>query len=69
MSNQNRTPKCEHCKFLFQLEVHPEDSGLCRRFPPVVMRHDANTTLTSFPYVQLEEWCGEFQFSDLKGEK
>ena len=49
--------KCENCRFFLRIE---EKQGLCRRYPPQVFLESAQKTVTAFPYMLIEGWCGEF---------
>jgi len=55
--------ECGNCKFYREEDYEDDDVsygtsyGNCRRFPP--KRIDA--TVSGFPMVVQDEWCGEFQ--------
>lgn len=54
---------CGACRFFEADESNPakpmqEGSGLCRRYPPVVVGAMPETAL---PDVDSNDWCGEFQ--------
>lgn len=41
---------CKECRFYMK---RIEESGLCRRHPPLNLRY--------WPVVDTDDWCGEFQ--------
>jgi hypothetical protein len=47
--------QCGKCKFW--RATFRDLSGICRRFPPVVLRRDESTY---FPEVSARDWCGEY---------
>lgn len=47
---------CATCKF-FMLQT--EEQGLCRRFPPVPLIQPNDQTVSVFPPMLHEGWCGE----------
>lgn len=52
--------KCIDCKFFQRQEK--QEGGWCHRYPPqLIYDSDDDETYSWFPYVALEEWCGEFQ--------
>jgi hypothetical protein len=50
---------CAACKFFVKNGQY--DAGQCRRFPPQLVVEGHDDTRTFFPYVDADEWCGEFQ--------
>lgn len=49
-------PTCSTCKFFMQ---QTEEQGLCRRFPPVPLIHPNGPTISVFPPMLNEGYCGE----------
>ena len=49
---------CATCEF-FMLQT--EEQGLCRRFPPVPLVFEGNQTISVFPPMLNEGYCGEHQ--------
>lgn len=48
---------CENCRYYF--------FGFCRRYPPTVFvdpESQEDETLSQWPAVEAEDWCGEHQF-------
>lgn len=47
---------CQNCKFFLPQD---EGQGLCRRNPPQVVIHHNGPTVSVFPPMLNEGWCGE----------
>lgn len=67
---------CLNCKF-FEQHKEFKDHGKCRRFPPSFVNdgvvddeHIGKTILShcAFPYVDNNDWCGEFSLKTKHGE-
>jgi hypothetical protein len=60
-------PECRKCRFYAASGRQPEDSGHCRRFPPLIPRSlgadeiDLVLRAGIWPMVEGGSWCGEFQ--------
>lgn len=63
-------PRCENCRYF-------SEAGECRRYPPQVVESIdsesaeyteqvfvSSTTLTYWPDVEPDSWCGEFKEKD-----
>lgn len=73
-------PLCSNCRF-WLLEARDSDSGVCRRYPPNMVRSGAEPVLgslfpddayASYPFWALtleDEWCGEHSPKDKSQEK
>lgn len=49
--------QCRYCKY-----VDVDETGAyCRRFPPLMSINQQNKFAYSFPLVQPNAWCGEFE--------
>lgn len=56
MKDQSKDRCCENCRFYY------EEGRQCRRYPPTVYGCDEdNGTAYGFPYMRIDEWCGEFK--------
>lgn len=55
---------CQNCKWYKPYEGTPDFDtdveGECRRYPPQVYGTDDTRAYSSFPGVNLEEYCGEW---------
>lgn len=55
--------KCENCKFYADIrEREPvNETGVCRRYPPVVENNIIYPSTFLFPDVLKTSWCGEYK--------
>lgn len=64
MTNQERSERCETCRFWAPDEEAPDDEpGYCQRHAPVaklVSGSDAERVWARWPTVMNDWWCGEF---------
>ncbi len=56
--------ECSTCRFYFA-DSDPDERGECKRYPPTLyfmQRSDGDPDLTNmyFPYLEPDEWCGEY---------
>lgn len=51
-------PSCGSCSF-FEREPK-EETGYCRRYPPVIINLNDDEYESILPIVNLTDWCGEF---------
>lgn len=52
---------CQSCiHFLKQ----SDEQGLCRRYPPTLFLRADDSTISIFPPMLNEGWCGEFQVKE-----
>ena len=49
---------CKACKFFLE---QAEEHGLCRRYPPSVWIHINGPTVSVFPPMRHDGYCGEFK--------
>ena len=54
-------PTCQNCKFFL---ATTDTDGLCRRFPPVPLVYEGNQTISVFPPMLNEGYCGEHKEKD-----
>jgi len=54
-------PTCATCKFFL---ATTDADGLCRRFPPVPLVYEGNQTISVFPPMLSEGYCGEHKEQD-----
>jgi len=47
---------CNECKFFL---AQSDSQGLCRRFPPKIHHYENGPTVSEFPPMLNEGWCGE----------
>lgn len=60
-----KNESCKNCKF-FRLTNKDEGIGDCRRFPHQLLSLGMDGVEVSWqPWVQLDDWCGEFKQSKL----
>ena len=59
--------KCNECRY-WDLQdegfVDQEDdyaSGICKRYPPVVVEIDREIQEERWPWTYMDDWCGEFK--------
>lgn len=54
---------CSTCKYFMK---QSDDQGLCRRSPPTVLVYPTGPTISVFPPMLADGWCGEFAKKDPK---
>lgn len=58
--SEAKKPSCGKCKYWV---AHEKDGNLgdCHRFPPqLVASGDYNEVTSQFPFMLIDDWCGEF---------
>ena len=56
----NGNERCATCVFFDANTLEPE-RGYCRRFAPTVIINSKDEHTTTWPYVNITEWCGEYE--------
>lgn len=60
IENQDKTERCQNCRFWLDLDDAWAGSGACRRYPPTDNNSSGNWG-SGFPKVGRHKWCGEYQ--------